>query len=102
MTRASEDWGGPLAIDVTALVAIGLALWIPSVPDADSAHYVASNITNVTGAMIAASVLIVATLFLLAYAGGWATRSPATALSAPARASSLWARCRTWSGTRWF
>ena len=68
MARASEGWGGPLAIDVAALVAIGLVLWIPSVPDVDSAEYLATNITNVRGAMIAASVLIVAMLFLLAYA----------------------------------
>lgn len=68
MTRASENWGGPLAIDTAALVAIGLALWIPSVPNVDSAQYFASNITNVRAAMIAASVLIVAMLFLLAYA----------------------------------
>jgi len=68
MTRASEDWGGPLAIDVTALVAVGLALWIPTVPDMDSAQDVASSVTNVVGATIAASVLIVSMLFLLAYA----------------------------------
>jgi hypothetical protein len=66
MTRASEDWGGPLAIDVAALVVVGLGLWIPSVPG--PAQDVASNVTNVHGAMIAASVLIVAMLFLLAYA----------------------------------
>jgi len=66
MTRASEDWGGPLAIDVAALVVVGLALWIPAVPQ--SARDVASNITNVAGARIAAAVLVVAMLFLLAYA----------------------------------
>jgi len=66
MTRASEDWGGPLAIDVAALVVVGLALWIPAVPQ--PARDAASNITNVAGARIAAAVLIVAMLFLLAYA----------------------------------
>lgn len=68
MARASENWGGPLAIDVTALVAVGLALWIPSVPNVDSAPYLASNITGVRAAMIAAFVFIVAMLFLLGYA----------------------------------
>lgn len=68
MTRTSENWGGPLAIDVSALVAVALALWIPSVPDVDSAPYLASNITSVRGAMIAASVLVVAMLLLFAYA----------------------------------
>jgi len=66
VTRASEDWGGPLAIDVAALVVVGLALWIPAVPE--SARGIGSNITNVTGARIAAAVLIVAMVFLLAYA----------------------------------
>lgn len=68
MTRASEDWGGPLAIDVAALVAVGLALWVPAVADVGSAQYAASNTTNAGGAMIGATVLVVAMLFLLAYA----------------------------------
>ena len=68
MTRASEDWGGPLGIDIAALVAVGLALWIPSVPDVYSVQDVGSNISNVAGARIGAAVLIVAMLFLLAYA----------------------------------
>ncbi|MFL6089362.1 MAG: hypothetical protein ACJ71Z_04385 [Aeromicrobium sp.] len=68
MTRPSNDWGGPLAIAFAALAVAGLAVWIPAVPDMESAKDLAANIHSIQAGKIGALLLIAAMLTLLAYA----------------------------------